>query len=117
MYEEGNNKKYDRCTRNKRGNIKLQTNVGSKWDERTYENRIRSQQIRESWSVQPINEWMERRREWYEHLTIIYVEVLFKISRYNVPPEEDFQDFRKEDGASKFLVKRAELHMMTEGEN
>ena len=30
---------------------------------------IRSQQIRESYGIQPINEWMERRREWDEHVT------------------------------------------------
>ena len=33
--------------------------------------RIRSQQIRESCGIQPVNEWVERRsrREWNEHVT------------------------------------------------
>ena len=30
--------------------------------------RIRSQQIRESCGIQPINEWVERRREWNQHV-------------------------------------------------
>ena len=33
-------------------------------------NRTRSQQIRESWGIQPINEWEERKRgEREEHVT------------------------------------------------
>ena len=32
--------------------------------------RIRSQQIRESFGIQPVNEWVERiRREWDQHTT------------------------------------------------
>ena len=42
--------------------------------------RIRSQQIRESRGIQPINVWMERRGEWDEHVTRINDERLFKIS-------------------------------------
>ena len=47
--------------------------------------RIRSQQIRESCGIQPINEWVERRREWDQHVTRMDAERLFKISRDNVP--------------------------------
>ena len=43
--------------------------------------RIRSQQIRESCGIQPINEWMKKRREWDEHVTRIDAEQLVKISR------------------------------------
>jgi hypothetical protein len=47
--------------------------------------RIRSQQIRESCGIQPINEWVERiRREWDEHVTRIDGEKLVKISRDNI---------------------------------
>ena len=58
---------YDIYTRNKGRNIKKQTNVGSKWDKRkmvgkTKIDRIRTQQIRESCGIQPIIEWLERRR-------------------------------------------------------
>ena len=46
--------------------------------------RTRSQQIRESCDIQPINEWMERRRrEWDQHVTIMDADVLVKISRDN----------------------------------
>ena len=46
--------------------------------------RITSQQIRESSSIQPVNEWVERRRrEWDEHVTGMNVERLVKISRGN----------------------------------
>ena len=44
------------------GNTKNQESVGSKWDESTKENsktkidKIRSQQIRESCGIQPVNE-------------------------------------------------------------
>ena len=61
---------YDICSRNKGRNIKKQTNVGSKLDESTKKivgktkiDRIRSQQTRESCGIQPINEWLERRRK------------------------------------------------------
>ena len=50
--------------------------------------RIRSQQIRESCGIQPINEWVERRRirrKWAEHVTRMYAERLVKISRDNIP--------------------------------
>ena len=61
--------------------------------------RIRSQQIRESYGIQPINEWVQRRREWHEHVTRIDAEILIKISRDNIPaggsPKRP-----KEDGAT-----------------
>ena len=44
--------------------------VPRKIDCKTKIDRIRSQQIRESCGVQPINEWVERRRrEWGQHVT------------------------------------------------
>ena len=43
--------------------------------------RIRSQQIRESCGIQPIDEWVERRREWGEHVTRMDAEILVKIPR------------------------------------
>ena len=46
---------------------------------------IRSQQIREFGSIQPINEWVGRRREWDEHVTRMDAEGLVKISRDNIP--------------------------------
>ena len=49
---------------------------------------IRGQQIRESCGIQPINEWVERRRrrrEWDKHVTRMDAEVLVKISRDNIP--------------------------------
>ena len=49
--------------------------------------RIRSQQIRESCGIQPINEWEERRRkrEWDQHVTRMDAERLVQISRDNIP--------------------------------
>ena len=47
--------------------------------------RIRSQQIRESYGIQPLNEWMERRRGWDEHVIRMDAERLVKISRDNIP--------------------------------
>ena len=42
--------------------------------------RIRSQQIRESCSIQTINEWVERRRrEWDQHVTRMDAEIVVKI--------------------------------------
>ena len=52
--------------------------------------RIRSQQIRESCDIQPINEWEERRRrrrEWDQHVTRMDAKRLVKISRDNIPVE------------------------------
>ena len=47
--------------------------------------RIRSQQIRESCGIQPINEWVERRkREWGQHVTRMDPERLVKITRDNI---------------------------------
>ena len=47
--------------------------------------RIRSQQIRESSCIQPINEWVERRREWDQHGTRLDAERLVKLSRDSIP--------------------------------
>jgi hypothetical protein len=48
--------------------------------------RIRSQQIRDSCEIQPINEWVERRRiERNEPLTRMDAERLDKISRDSIP--------------------------------
>ena len=41
--------------------------------------RIRSHQIRESCGIQPINEWVERRREWDENVARMDAERLVKI--------------------------------------
>ena len=49
-------------------------------------NRTRSKTIRKSWIIKPINEWVERRREWDEHVTRMDDERLFKISRDNIYP-------------------------------
>ena len=46
--------------------------------------RIRIKKIRESCGIEPINEWMERRREWDEHITRIDAERLVKISMDNI---------------------------------
>ena len=47
--------------------------------------RIRSQQIRNSYCIQPSNEKVERRREWDQYVTRIDTERLVKISRENIP--------------------------------
>ena len=61
--------------------------------------RIRSQQIRESCGIQPINEQVERRRrEWDQHVTIMEAESLVKISRDL--SEENHQDALKEEEAT-----------------
>ena len=36
--------------------------------DKTKIDRIRSQQIRESCGIQPMNEWVKKRREWEEHV-------------------------------------------------
>ena len=47
--------------------------------------RIKSQQIRESCGIQPINEWVEIiRTEWDEHVTRMDDERLVQISRDNI---------------------------------
>ena len=56
---------------------------------------IRSQQIRESCGIQPINGWVERRRrEWDGRVTRMDAERSVKISRENtrIPVEEDHQN-------------------------
>ena len=58
---------YDICTRNKSGNIKTrqmleayEMNVVTKTVGKTKINRIRSQKVRESCGIQPINDWIGR---------------------------------------------------------
>ena len=47
---------------------------------------ISSQEIRESYSIQPINDWVERRRgEWDQHVTRMDAERLVKRSRDSIP--------------------------------
>jgi len=82
---------YDICTGNKGGNIKtrqmLEANemkVLRKIVGKTKINRIRSQQIRKSCSIQPVHEWVERRGEWDQHITRMDAERLVKISRDNI---------------------------------
>ena len=59
--------------------------------EKTGIDRIRSQQIGESYGIQSVNEWVERRRrEWNEVTKIMDAERLYL-------PEDDLQDVRKED--------------------
>ena len=66
--------------------VKSRTNAGSKWDESTEENSWQSKQIRKSCGIQPINEWVEkRRRNWDEHVTRMGTERLVKISMGDVP--------------------------------
>ena len=74
-----------------RAETKNQTNVGGKRDKvlrkivcKTEIGRIRSQQIRESCGTQPINEWVEIRREWDGHVSRMDAERLVKISRDNI---------------------------------
>ena len=60
---------------------------------KTKVDRIRSQQIRESCGIQPINEWVERRRRrrgWDQHVTRMDAERLVKISRENISAERRF---------------------------
>ena len=47
--------------------------------------KIRNQQIRESCGIQPVNEWLKRRRrEWDEHVIKMDAERLVKITRDNI---------------------------------
>ena len=62
--------------------------------------RIRNQKIRESCDIQPINEWVERRSEFDQHVTRIYDERLVKITRDNIPVGRRFPGRPKEDGAT-----------------
>ena len=62
--------------------------------------KIRSQQIKESCGIQPINQWAERRREWDQHVTRMDAEKLVKISRDNIPVGRRSQDALTEDGAT-----------------
>ena len=68
---------------------------------KTKTDRIRSQQIRGSCRIQPINEWMKRRRrECDEHVTSMEAESLFKIPRENTRAQDNPQDFQNEDGVT-----------------
>ena len=60
----------------------LEENKENSWQKK---DRITSQQIRESCGIQPINEWVERRREWDQHVTRMDAERLVKILRDNIP--------------------------------
>ena len=66
--------------------------------------RIRNQKMRESCDIQPIIEWVERRRrrEWDENVTRMDAE---RSQGTIHQPEEDHQDIRKEDGATYSLIK------------
>ena len=59
-------------------------------------------EIRKSCGIQPIHEWMKRRRrrEWDQHVTRMDAERLVKSKGKIYLPEEDIQDVRKEDGAT-----------------
>ena len=87
-------------------NIKNQTNVRNevkvlrKIVHKTKIDIIRSQQIRESCCVQHINEWVERRREWDQHVTKLGAERIIKYQGTVYLTEEDLQDVLKEDGAT-----------------
>ena len=78
---------YDICTRNIKNRQILEANkmkVSRKIVAKTKIDRIRSQQIRESCGIQPINEWVGR-REWDEHVTRMDAERLVKITRNSIP--------------------------------
>ena len=71
--------------------------------DKTKMDRIKSQQIRESYGIQSINEWVERRirrREWDQHVTRMDAERLVKISRDNIPVGRRSPEALKEDVAT-----------------
>ena len=58
--------------------------------------RIRSQIIRESCGIQPIKEWVKRRRrEWDEHATRMDDEGLVKTSKDNMSAKENLRTLEK----------------------
>ena len=63
-------------------------------------NRIRSKQIRKSCCIQPINEWVERRTEWDQHVTRIDAERLVKYQGTIYLSEEYLEDALKKDGVT-----------------
>ena len=64
----------------------LEENESTKKSSWQNKNRIRSQQIRKSCGIQPINEWVDRiRREWDQHVTRMDAERIVKISRDKIP--------------------------------
>jgi hypothetical protein len=48
-------------------------------------NGMKSQQIRESCGIQPINAWVEGRWEWDQHVTRMEAQRLVKIEKDNIP--------------------------------
>ena len=67
--------------------------------------QIRCQQIRESFGIQNINEWEERReREWDQHVTRMDAERLVKISRHSTPFGRRSSARPKNDGTTKSLI-------------
>ena len=66
--------------------INHKTEVLRKIDGKTKINRITSQQIRESFDIQTVNEW-GKRREWDEQVTRMDAVRLVKISRENKPAD------------------------------
>ena len=69
----------------------------TKENSKTKIERIRNQTIRESCGIQPIKEWMKRRRrQWDKHVTGMDAKILVKISRGNIYLLEKYlQDVRK----------------------
>ena len=59
--------------------------------DKTKIDRIRSQQIRESCGVHPINEWEERRREWNQYVTRMDAERLILLNIMFYAPMGRFQ--------------------------
>ena len=59
-------------------------NVPRKIVGKTKIDRIRSQQIRETYGIQPNNEWVESRREWDEYVSSIDAKTSVRISRDNI---------------------------------
>ena len=57
--------------------------------------KIRSQQIRESCGIQPINEWMKRRSEWDAHVTRMMLSDYLKYQE-KIYLREDLQNVRKD---------------------
>ena len=70
------------------GCIKVLIMVNLSTRKNTWQNKsryIKKPTTRESCGIQPINEWVERRRrEWDEHVTRMNAERLLKISRDNI---------------------------------
>ena len=76
--------------------IKVLRNIVGK----TKLDRIRSQQIRGSCGIQSINDWVERIREWDEHVTRMDAERIVKITKDNIPARRRSPGRPKEDGVT-----------------